>query len=286
MNEAAASAQEHSTATAGDGGRLSVDDAYAAAFAAAGLDSVEALFAICGGKQLGKALLPAWRERIRFELPGAGTLYMKRYSNPPVAQQLRRMLSGYLCRGTARLEWDRMRQLEAAGISGVQSVAWGEEMTGIWERRSAVVTAEVPGESLERYVQRQPGRLPRAMIDGLAEFVARFHRTGFVHRDLYLSHVFVDRAGERPTFRLIDLARMFRPSRNRHRWIVKELASLDFSTPSVSATAADRLRFLRTYLGRDRLTSADRRLIRRVVRKSTRIADHDLRRRRRKGAAS
>jgi hypothetical protein len=119
------------------------------------------------------------------------------------------------------------------------------------------------------------------MIEELARFVARFHQTGFVHRDLYLSHIFVDAADGRPTFRLIDLARVFRPRWFRRRWVVKELASLNFSTPPTSATATDRLRFLRVYLGRDRLGAADRRLIRRVVGKTGRIARHDARRRRR-----
>ena len=110
-----------------------------------------------------------------------------------------------------------------------------------------------------------------------------FHQTGFVHRDLYLSHIFVDTGDGRPTFRLIDLARVFRPRWFRRRWIVKELASLNFSTPPNSATATDRLRFLRVYLGRDRLEAADRRLIRRVVGKTGRIARHDARRHRRDG---
>ena len=75
------------------------------------------------------------------------------------------------------------------------------------------------------------------------------------------------------------LARVFRPRWFRRRWIVKELASLSYSTPPNSATATDRLRFLRVYLGRDRFSAADRRLIRRVARKTGRIATHDARRR-------
>lgn len=61
-------------------------------------------------------------------MPGVGTLYVKRDESPPVGQQLRRMLSGYVWGGTARIEWDRMRQLESAGIACAKAVALGEEM--------------------------------------------------------------------------------------------------------------------------------------------------------------
>lgn len=263
-----------------DGGLL-VDEAYAAAFVADGLDSVAALFVLPGGQRLDKASLPTWRERIRFELPGAGTMYLKRYGSPPVGQQLRRILSGRLWGGTARMEWDRMRELEAAGVASVKAVALGEEMVGFWERRSVLVATAVPGESLEGYAQRHPGRWSRGLVEDLARFVARFHQTGCVHRDLYLSHIFIDPAGEQGRFRLIDLARVFHPRWFRRRWIVKELASLDYSTPPGSATATDRLRFLRVYLGRDRFNAGDRRLIRRVVGKTSRIARHDARRQQR-----
>jgi hypothetical protein len=263
-----------------------LDAAYAAAFAAAGLDSAEALLNHSGGERLGKSTLPSWRERVRFELPGAGVMYLKRYESPPVGQQLRRMLAGYPLSGTAQIEWDRMRELEAEGIASVRGAALAEEMIGVWERRSALVAAAVPGESLERYVQRHPQRLPRGLIEELARFVARFHQTGRVHRDLYLSHIFIETTDEKMVLRLIDLARVFRPRWRRRRWMVKELASLNYSTPASSATATDRLRFLKTYLGRNRLSRTDRRLIREVAGKSARIARHDARRRQREGSES
>jgi len=268
------------------GGGLLMDESYAAALAGAGLDSVAGLFAYSKGELLDKATLPSWRERMRFELPGAGTLYLKRYTSPPMGQQLRRMLSGCVRCGTARIEWERMREVAAAGVACVRAVAVGEEMAGAWERRSVLVTAEVAGESLERYVVREPGRWSRELVEELARFVARFHRSGLVHRDLYLSHVFMEATGDQFAFRLIDLARVFRPRWLRRRWVVKDLASLNYSTPAGSATVGDRLRFLRVYLGRDRFRAGGRRLIQQIVHKTGRIAGHDARRRQREGAGS
>ncbi|MCP4248427.1 MAG: hypothetical protein GY778_15375 [bacterium] len=260
---------------ASPGGRLIVAPAHAAALAAAGWEHLDDLFALDGAEQLNKASLPSWRQRLRIELPGLGVVYLKRYSRPPLGEQVRRIFSPDWRRSTAGAEWSRMQALAAAGIAAVEPVALGEEMIGPWERRSAVVSAAVPGDSLERRAQRAPDRVSRGMVNGLARFVARFHGAGFVHRDLYLSHIFVDDRDGQPQFRLIDLARVVAPRHRRRRWIVKDLAALDYSTPQSVATSADRMRLIRTYLGVDRLAPAHKQLVRRVIRKSQRIARHD-----------
>ena len=54
-------------------------------------------------------------------------------------------------------------------------------------------------------------------------------------------------------------------------WIVKDLAQLHYSTRWF--TAADRLRFLTTYLGRP-FKDEDRTLIRRILRKAASIRRH------------
>jgi hypothetical protein len=87
-------------------------------------------------------------------------------------------------------------------------------------------------------------------IEALARFVARFHRTGFVHRDLYLSHVFLaaGRGGHSlEDYVLIDLQRVFRPRLRRSRWRVKDLAALAWSTPPAVVGRLGRLRFLVRY---------------------------------------
>ena len=257
--------------------KLTVSNDYRDGFAAAGLRSLDDLFAIRDGQRLEKASLPSWRERIRFAVPGLGMFYLKRYSSPPAAVQVRRILAGRGRWSTARSEWEQMQRLDAAGVESVRWAALGEEMAGRWERRSAVVTPAVPGESLEQYVARNQQPFRRDDLCRLARFVARFHGVGLVHRDLYLSHIFYDERDAEAPFRLIDVARVMRPRWRRRRWVVKDLAALDYSTPPHAATTADRLRFLKVYLGVDRLRPADRRLARQVVAKTRRIARHDAR---------
>ncbi|MEE9294921.1 MAG: lipopolysaccharide kinase InaA family protein, partial [Phycisphaerae bacterium] len=183
--------------------------------------------------------------------------------------------------GTAWMEWRWIRAVAADGVDCVRPVAFGESMRGRRERFSAVVTEAVPGESLERWAERRMSRCPRWMVVALAEFVRRFHERGYVHRDLYLAHIFFDASAKRTAaFRLIDLQRVRKPVWRRRRWRVKDLAALAYSTPRSVATPSDRVRFLRRYLGVRRLGPEGKRLVGAIAAKRARIARHDERRRR------
>lgn len=261
-----------------DTGGLVVAQGWAERLAAAGVTNAEYLLSGIGGERLDKVGLPSWRQRLRVELPGVGCCYLKRYDQPPWGVQLRRILSGGLGRSTAGLEWDRIRCLELAGVATVEGLAMAQTTAGPWELGSAILLAELDGESLESYVARYPQRAKRDQVLGLADFVRRFHGTGWVHRDLYLCHVFVQAGDGEPVFRLIDLARMFHPRFRVWRWRVKDLAALNYSTPASVATAGDRLRFLKRYLAVNRLGPVERRLARRIAWKTGLIARHDAHR--------
>ena len=158
--------------------------------------------------------------------------------------------------------------------------------TGYMERGSALLTEAVAGESLERWADGRSTRCPREMIRSLAGYVRKFHECGYAHRDLYLCHIFIDEsAGDASRFRMIDLHRVIRPVWRRGRWVVKDLAALDYSTPSQVAGVRDRVRFLKWYLGVGRLGAKGRRLFRRIAEKSARIGRHDRRRMARLGGA-
>jgi hypothetical protein len=266
------------------GQRLHIVSGCREVLAAHGLDSVAGIFRFTGGERLDKPGLEPWRERLRLTLPaGDGpprTFYLKRFSRPPLRRQVQRWLAGGLEISTAGCEWRNVCRLAEAGIPAAQAVAFGQEMRGPFERRSFILLGQVPGESLERWVPahlsgaacaehedrpagRRQDRGLRERLDDLARFVAAFHRAGFVHRDLYLSHVFISEAepdsfsqgaglpacsaqtGTR--FRLIDLQRVFRPRWRHRRWVVKDLAALHDSTPVEYVSLRERLRFLCRY---------------------------------------
>jgi len=261
--------------------------------AAHGLCELAAVFNWRRGERLDKAGLESWRQRWRISLPDRGgfeqSLYLKRFDHPPVRRQVQRWRSGHRGLSTAGIEWTNARLLAGAGICAAEPIAFGEQMTGPWERRSFILLGEVPGEALERWLpvhlppadQEANVRRRRAVADRLARFVAAFHAAGFVHRDLYLSHVFIrpavppadDQATTRDeTFCLIDLQRVFRPRWRRRRWVVKDLAALNYSAPADRVGRGERLRFLCRYVRRCGRFGSARRLARLVDAKTSRIA--------------
>jgi hypothetical protein len=261
---------------------LTVVTGYRALLEANGLDSLDSLFSFDNGQLLSKPGLAGWRERWRLTLDADGetrTFYLKRFRDPPrsVRREVAKSRSG--AESVAGLEWIWMNRLAGDGIPCPSPVAFGQQLDGTREMRSAVITAAVQGASLESWVRRwgQPDRLiVRGLIRPVARLVAGLHRAGYVHRDLYLSHVFYDpTAPAERGLRLIDLQRVFRPRWRMRRWIVKDLAALEYSTPVRLVSRADRLRWLREYLGKAKLDASARRLCYLIVGKAQRIARHD-----------
>ena len=120
-----------------------------------------------------------------------------------------------------------------------------------------------------------------------------------MHRDLYLSHVFIRPStgpcesvkgrpglagthaggdGPHDEFRLIDLQRVFRPSWRRRRWVVKDLAALHYSTPADRVGLLERLRFLCRYVRACGRFGTARQLAEAVGAKASRMAVHERRR--------
>jgi len=264
---------------------LTVAAAYAQLLRDNGLCSLDTLCTESLGECLHKPGLDAWRERLRLTLThpsGPQAVFLKRFLHPPSRARQAVRASGTGATSVAGLEWAWMRRLAADGIPTITPIAFGEELRDGREVRSAILSAKVPGDALERLTAQwgpERRRTVRQLLGTTADLVARFHRSGYVHRDLYLSHVFFDdRAETEEALHLIDVQRVMRPRWRVGRWIVKDLASLNYSTPPVLVTTADRVRWLKRYLELTKLDARAKRLIRQVEAKTRRIARHDRRR--------
>lgn len=268
-------------------GPVRVNEARAELVGAHGLDDIEAVFAWDRGDRLDKDNIGTWRKRWRIELVdadgGTRTCYLKRYDRPPPAEQLRRIVRRRAHRGTAWWEWSKIRQLAEAGIPAPTPVACGGQLWGWIERRSFIITEGIPGEPLERWVPAHLGpdgyvdwRRRRELVLLLARLVRRLHRHELIHRDLYLSHVFISHnADGQPVLWLIDLQRLFTPWLRRQRWVVKDLAALHYSTPADCVPTTERVRFLHAYLGVEKLRPKDKRLVRAILKRTRRTARHN-----------
>ncbi len=119
---------------------------------------------------------------------------------------------------------------------------------------------------------------PRAakveLISRLAGLIQKMHACGFNHRDLYLCHILRDGRGN---LYIVDLHRVQRRAAVPERWLVKDIAALNYSAPADIISRTNRLRFLKTYLGTDRLTARDKRFALKVLKKTQKMVEHNKR---------
>lgn len=256
---------------------------YAQPLAEIGLDCIDAVFSFVGDRNLAKGNLAKHRTRIQFTLSATGGIcFLKRYDSPPPFDQMRNWLDHLRRASTAAYDRLPVGQLNAAGIKTAKVIAYGEQWAGLFEKRSFIVTEEIPNaHSLE---QRLPEYFydtcpsenvdrKRRFIEKLADFAKQFHETGLRHRDFYLCHIFMTADEE---FYLIDLQRTFKPVLFDKRFRIKDIAQLYYSAPGNVVSRADRLRFYRRYTGRKKLTRSDRFFIGRLKARAWRMADHDI----------
>ena len=222
----------------------------------AGLDTVDGAFAYGGGQDLSKPGLGT-RRRTRIELtaPDGAThvLYLKRYGPERLGDRWRRFVT-YGRGSPASVEFENVRAAQRRGVATMDAIAFGHEMgfAGLSARRSYLVVTAVPGDAIERcgrgfLAAHEGDDGARRLTDELARLVGALHGAGFVHRDLYASHVFLHESAGGVSLYLIDLARMFAPRRRMFRWRVKDLAQLKYSMPA-SWVQSHWDEFLGTYL--------------------------------------
>ncbi len=207
------------------------------ALSAAGLDTVDGAFAYGGGQDLVKSSLGSRRRTAIKLVDPAGAphvVYLKRYGPERLSARLRRAWIYGRRLGPAAVERDNIARARAAGLTTMQVLRFGEDRTAGAYRGYLVVTA-VPGDALERcagaYLARGGPAAGDLLAAKLAELAAGLHAGGYVHRDLYASHVFLHERSEDIQLHLIDLARMFAPRWRAFRWRVKDLAQLKYSMP-------------------------------------------------------
>ncbi len=264
-----------------DSGRLLVNRRFSDILHQNGLTTFDALFALPSGEVV-RQIKSRSTARITLSADGVQrTFYLKRHEPPRLRERLRPLLNlGRPILG-ARNEWQAILRFHAAGIPTMTPVAFGEAAG-----RSLLVTEDLgtdftlldwvdktadagPGASAQQRTDAES--LKRKLIRRVAGLARRMHEAGIHHQDFYLNHILWRGEPADLDLRVIDLGRVgFAESLSR-RWILKDLAQLDFSARRLSC--ADRLRCLRLYFGRP-FSRADRRLVRLITMKSRHIAAH------------
>jgi heptose I phosphotransferase len=205
------------------------------------------------GTELAKASRDGRRRTAAFERGGA-RYFVKTHAGTGWFEIAKNWLSLKQPVVDARTEARALLRGAELGLALPRLVAFGCEGANPATRRSFVVTEALPeSERLSACVARELGAPDglarrRALVRGLAELVRGLHAAPLAHRDLYLEHVFLARAGspESPRLFLLDLHRAAAPRRPGPAF-VKDLGALYRSSRRHGVTRGDALRFLRLY---------------------------------------
>ncbi len=166
-----------------------------------------------------------------------------------------------------------IQALMAEHIPTAPLVGWGKLADG----RSFIITEDLAGyQAADKLIES--GISFDLLRDPVATLAAKLHRAGLHHRDLYLCHFFARVEGDEVDLKLIDAGRVKRlPSWPfRHRWVVKDLAQLWYSTLKLPVTDHQRESLLARYTIERGLPSPIP-LRQSVERKVRWIARHDAR---------
>jgi tRNA A-37 threonylcarbamoyl transferase component Bud32 len=187
-----------------------------------------------------------------------------------------------LCR--PKTAFDEFRSITAfhrAGIATMTPVAAGKRRCAFLGTESFLVTKAIAeSQRLDHLFNRAsdlPAEEKRDLVKRVALLVKKMHACGFNHRDLYLCHILLDRQGQ---LFLVDLHRVDHRQKVPERWKVKDIAALNYSAPGPVITRTDRLRFLKAYLGKNRLSSREKLFVLKVLKKTQKMLKHNRNRER------
>ena len=264
-----------------DGGHLRINRRFIPALEAHSLTTFDAIFNLAGGTVV-RSVGSRSTAKILLNAEGpAQSFYVKRHGAASLKERVKPVLHLSKPILGARNEWEAILRFHAAGIPTMTPVAYGES-----GERSLVMTEDLgTSRTLLDWVNDMAGSRPmrtravsgdngtvkRALLEHVANIARRMHASGLFHQDFYLNHMLCCGDPSRLDVRVIDLGRVRERRGQATRWIMKDLAQLDYSARQLSC--ADRLRFLRLYLGRP-FQPTDRWMIRWITLKSAWIASH------------
>lgn len=259
-----------------DNNHLIVNREWADLFQAHHLDTFDAWMNYQDGV-VAKNLLKE-RTTVRVELTDSDqqthAFYLKRHQRPPLKEYIKPLMRLTKPIIGARSEWDAMIRFHALSIPTMVPAAFGER-----GGRSFVLSAAIDGcTKLSHWVENQDSAEAdnnqadfQPVIDDIAKIARTMHDANMHHQDFYLTHLLLPESENDKTVRVIDLGRVQQHAQLAHRWIVKDLAQLNYSAHGVSNR--DRWRFLRAYLQRP-IRPSDKKLVQSVLKKSNAIARH------------
>jgi tRNA A-37 threonylcarbamoyl transferase component Bud32 len=239
-----------------------------------GLHTVDTLYRHPGGTVLKGGAATELRRVESHDEKQIHVLYIKKYWYP--TSKLR--WSGFY-RGTffgtskVRREYENLARLREWGLNAPAPVAYGEERRNRWLHRSFLISEGVPDPlSLDLFIRdvlptlapAEQRKHRKELVCALAEYTRRMHDHHFVHHDYFWRNILLS-GNSLAHFFLIDSHKgcLWKSSADLESR-AKDLVTLDSPSPSYFRRS-ERMRFFLTYCGHERLTVADKGLLRRVL---------------------
>ncbi|MAT16117.1 MAG: hypothetical protein CMJ46_12710 [Planctomyces sp.] len=257
-----------------DAGRVQVNKEFAPILSRNGLRTFDALMNYSGGQTAKNVLAERVTTRIDLDDDAGRThaFYIKRHTPAPVKEYLKAWSRFRKPLLSARFEWEAILNFHAVGISTMIPVAYGER-----GRYSFLVTESLEECSkLSHWVRDEnpDEEQLEEVVKQVAEITRTMHRAGMHHQDYYLGHLMLARTATPRTIHVIDLGRVLKRPRLHSRWIVKDLAQLNYSARMLDQKY-QRV-FVEHYFQRPK-EECDRSLLNRIEQKTEQIARHSKR---------
>lgn len=256
-----------------DSGRLTVNKTFAELLRRHHWQTFESIWVATAEAAIAKKLRTD-RITLRFTLNDQGierAFFIKRHSRSSWKEYIKPLLRLTWPILGARNEWKAILDFHKVGLPTMTPVALGEAGPNSFLITEALENCTKLSElgPQANAETAQPNELRRHLICHVARIARTMHESGMHHQDFYLGHLMLSQTNADRIY-VIDLGRVQKQMHLSRRWIVKDLAQLDYSA---AATPQERLKFLREYLGR-RLTSADKKLIADIQSKAAAIGRH------------
>lgn len=262
-----------------DNGRLTVNRAMAALLRAQGLTTFDAFYQHQGGT-VAKNLLKE-RTTTRIELTDSQNtihpFYLKRHGPSPWKEYIKPLLRLTRPILGARNEWDAILHFHELGIQTMMPVVLGESGRNSFLLTQSIENCIKLSDWMEQHLapthnaNQQHDPEAEAIMRELGRIARLMHSAGMHHQDFYLTHFLRPVQSEGRKIHVIDLGRVRKRKHLSKRWIVKDLAQLNYSAHLFSEQ--HRQSFLEAYFDKP-LRSIDRGLLQKIDRKSAAIARH------------
>jgi heptose I phosphotransferase len=274
-----------------DNGRVLIKKRWAPSFEKQGLTTFDKLKSVSADEIAKAARSDRWTSR--FTVPHvkgySQAFYLKWHGASPWKDIIKPLLQFKKPIVGAVNEWNAMHWFARARISSMEPVAVGKSGS-----ETLVVSRSIEkGIKLSDWVKTDPDPM---MIDSvmrkLASMTRQMHQAGLCHQDFYLGHVIkvdqleqvsgiwrpweiqTDASDSYDGFKLyiIDLGRVMKFSKLPERWMIKDLAQLNYSARDLPASS--RGAYAHQYFETEHFNAEQKHLMTQILHKCERIAQH------------